>query len=470
MHPLDRPTARRPGTADMKTKAEEIELRHHELILDSIQEGVFTVDLEWRITSFNRAAEVITGVPRAEALGRRCFEVFRADVCETGCMLRRTIESGTPLPNALVHVYRADKKRIPIRISTALLRDPAGRPVGGVETFQDVSALQELQRALRKQHRFEDIVSKNPRMLKIFAMLPQVAASGSTVLIEGASGTGKELVARAIHHHSPQRKGPFVAVNCGALPDTLIEAELFGYKAGAFTDARRDKPGRFALAQNGTIFLDEIGDISPALQVRLLRVLQERTYEPLGSGKPVPTNARVIAATHRDLGRLVREEKFREDLYFRVNVFRIALPPLAERRGDIPLLVEHFIERFNRLRGRAVAGLSREAMEALLHHDWPGNVRELENAIEHAFVLCRDDTIGLEDLPEHLRSSPPPCRPASSGNLREIERAAILQALERHGGRKLAAARELGIDKNTLRRKMIRLGLRPPPASPGRRG
>ncbi|MEJ5357309.1 MAG: sigma 54-interacting transcriptional regulator [Desulfobacterales bacterium] len=454
----------------MKTKAEEIELRHHELILDSIQEGVFTVDLEWRITSFNRAAEVITGVPRAEALGRRCFEVFRADVCETGCMLRRTIESGTPLPNALVHVYRADKKRIPIRISTALLRDPAGRPVGGVETFQDVSALQELQRALRKQHRFEDIVSKNPRMLKIFAMLPQVAASGSTVLIEGASGTGKELVARAIHHHSPQRKGPFVAVNCGALPDTLIEAELFGYKAGAFTDARRDKPGRFALAQNGTIFLDEIGDISPALQVRLLRVLQERTYEPLGSGKPVPTNARVIAATHRDLGRLVREEKFREDLYFRVNVFRIALPPLAERRGDIPLLVEHFIERFNRLRGRAVAGLSREAMEALLHHDWPGNVRELENAIEHAFVLCRDDTIGLEDLPEHLRSSPPPCRPASSGNLREIERAAILQALERHGGRKLAAARELGIDKNTLRRKMIRLGLRPPPASPGRRG
>lgn len=454
----------------MKTNPEEIELRHHELILDSIQEGVFTVDLEWRITSFNRAAEEITGVPRAEALGRRCFEVFRADVCETGCLLRRTIESGTPLANALVHIYRADKKRIPIRISTALLRDPAGRPVGGVETFQDVSALQELQRALRQQHRFEDIVSKNPRMLKIFAMLPQVAASGSTVLIEGASGTGKELVARAIHHHSPQREGPFVAVNCGALPDTLIEAELFGYKAGAFTDARRDKPGRFALAQNGTIFLDEIGDISPALQVRLLRVLQERTYEPLGSGKPVPTNARVIAATHRDLGQLVREEKFREDLYFRVNVFRISLPPLAERREDIPLLVEHFIEHFNRLRGRTVAGVSREAMEALLHHDWPGNVRELENAIEHAFVLCRADTIGLEDLPEHLHGSRDPCRAAASGNLREIERAAILQALERHGGRKLAAARELGIDKNTLRRKMIRLGLRPPPRRLGRLG
>ncbi len=452
----------------MKTTPGEIELRHHELILDSIQEGVFTVDLNWRITSFNRAAQEITGVPRAEALGRRCFEVFRADICETGCMLRRTIASGTPLANALVHIYRADKRRIPIRISTALLRDPSGRPVGGVETFQDMSALQELQRTLRRQYRFEDIVSKNPRMHKIFAMLPQVAASGSTVLIEGASGTGKELVARAIHHHSPQREGPFVAVNCGALPETLIEAELFGYTAGAFTDARRDKPGRFALARDGTIFLDEIGDISPALQVRLLRVLQERTYEPLGSGKPVPTNARVIAATHRDLRRLVREEKFREDLYFRVNVFRISLPPLAERREDIPLLVEHFIERFNLLRGRSVVGVSREAMEVLLHHEWPGNVRELENAIEHAFVLCRKDTIGLEDLPEHLQSSPPPCRAAAASNLREIERTAILQALERAGGRKLAAARALGIDKNTLRRKMIRLGLRPPPRRPDR--
>jgi len=451
----------------MEPVCKENERRHHELILDSIEEGVFTVDLTWRITSFNRAAEKITGVPRAEAVGRPCFEVFRADVCETGCMLRRTLESETPVANVLVHIFRADKKRIPIRISTALLRDPAGRLVGGVETFQDVSALQELRRALRRQHRFEDIVSKNPRMLKIFAMLPQVAESGSTVLIEGASGTGKELVARAIHHHSPQREGPFVAVNCGALPDTLIEAELFGYKAGAFTDARRDRAGRFALAQNGTIFLDEIGDISPALQVRLLRVLQERVYEPLGAGKPVPTNARVIAATHRDLSRLVREEKFREDLYFRVNVFKIALPPLAERREDIPLLVEHFIDRFNHRKGRSVAGVTREAMEALLHHDWPGNVRELENTIEHAFVLCRDDTIRLEDLPEPLQAAAASGRPAAATTLRDIERAAILAALERHGGRKLAAARELGVDKNTLRRKMIRLGLRPPPAARG---
>ena len=446
----------------METKPDDTHERHHELILDSLQEGVFTVDMNWRITSFNRAAEIITGIPRAQALGRPCFEVFRADVCETGCMLRRTIETQSPLSNMPVHIYRADKKRIPINVSTALLRNAEGRVVGGVETFQDISAIKELQKALRRQHSFEDIVSKNPQMLKIFGLLPQVAESGSTVLIQGASGTGKELIARAIHNHSLHRGGPFVAVNCGALPDTLIESELFGYKAGAFTDARKDKPGRFSLAQNGTIFLDEIGDISPAVQVRLLRVLQQKAYEPLGSGNPVPTNARVIAATHRRLEDLVKAEKFRDDLYFRINVFRISLPPLAERREDIPLLVDHFIERFNHQKGRNVAAVSREAMSALLLHDWPGNVRELENAVEHAFVLCRDDLIRLEDLPEHLHPAGNALAVSNDGmTLLDIEKAAILQALQRHRGKKVATARELGVDKNTLRRKMIRLGIRP---------
>jgi len=338
--------------------------------------------------------------------------------------------------------------------------------VGGAETFQDISAIKELQKALRQQHSFEDIVSKNPRMLKIFSLLPQVAESGSTVLIEGASGTGKELIARAIHNHSPHRGGPFVAVNCGALPDTLIEAELFGYKAGAFTDARKDKPGRFALAQNGTIFLDEIGDISTAVQVRLLRVLQQKVYEPLGSGRPVPANARVIAATHRRLEDLVKAEKFRDDLYFRINVFKILLPPLSERREDLPLLVDHFIERFNHQKGRSVAGVAREAMSTLMTHDWPGNVRELENAIEHAFVLCRQDLIHLEDLPEHLH--PAACTDAASEGmtLQDVEKTAILQTLLRNNGKKLATARELGIDKNTLRRKMIRLGIQPSAGRP----
>jgi PAS domain S-box-containing protein len=444
----------------MQTKPSPTPMHHHQLILDSLAEGVFTVDLDWRITFFNRAAEKITGVPRSDALGRQCFEVFRADVCETACVLRRTMETRTAVSSVPVYVYRADKKRIPISVSTALLQDEAGKIIGGVEMFQDISVVSDLRKALLRQQSFEDIISKNPKMLKIFSILPQVAESNSTVLLQGASGTGKELVARAIHNHSPHCDGPFVAVNCGALPDTLIESELFGYSAGAFTDAKKNKPGRFALAQNGTILLDEIGDISPAVQVRLLRVLQHRVYEPLGSNKSVPTNARIIAATHRDLEQLVKEERFREDLYFRINVFKIALPPLAERREDIPLLVDCFIERFNHQKGRTLAGVSRDAIAALMLHDWPGNVRELENAIEHAFVLCRDDMIRLEDLPEHLVPPGEQLSMSAGLSLQEIERTAIIQALRRHRGKKVATARELGIDKNTLRRKMIRLNLR----------
>jgi PAS domain S-box-containing protein len=235
----------------------------HRIILDSIADGVFTVDLNWRIISFNRAAEQITGIPREEAIGKPCYEVFRADICESGCLIRKTIETKSAIMNMPIFIYRADKRRIPISVSTTLLKDSAGKVIGGVETFRDLTAIKQLQDALRKQSSFEDIVSKNEKIFKLFSILPQIAESNSTVLIEGASGTGKELFARALHHSSPNKEGPFVAVNCGALPDTLIESELFGYKAGAFTNARQDKPGRFAMAQNGTIFLDEIGDIDP---------------------------------------------------------------------------------------------------------------------------------------------------------------------------------------------------------------
>ena len=394
----------------MDREPDDAKEHHHDLILDSLQEGVFTVDMDWRITSFNRAAEVITGVPRAQAVGRRCFEVFRADVCETGCILRRTMETRTPLFNMPVHIFRADRKRIPINVSSALLRDKRDRVVGGVETFQDVSEIKELRKAVLRQHSFEDLVSKNPRMQQIFGILPQVAQSGSTVLIEGASGTGKELIARAIHHHSPRREGPFVAVNCGALPDTLIESELFGYSAGAFTDARRDKPGRFALAEDGTIFLDEIGDISPAVQVRLLRVLHQKVYEPLGSARSVKTNARVIAATTPPTGPDGEGGEIPGRPLLPPQRVQDLPAPVVRTPGDIPLLVDHFVERFNRQKGRRVSGLSREAMHVLLHHDWPGNVRELENVIEHAFILCREDLIRLEDLPLHLQSTAHPAR------------------------------------------------------------
>jgi len=436
-----------------------------DVILDSIADGVFTVNADWRITSFNRAAEEITGIPREEALGRPCCDVFRASICETECALRQTLETGRPVVNRTIYIINSDGDRVPISVSTALLRDEQGRVIGGVETFRDLSLVEALRREIRQQHTFEDIVSRNHRMRELFDILPEVAASESTVLIEGESGTGKELVARAIHDLSPRREKPFVAVNCGALPETLLESELFGYKAGAFTGAERDKPGRLAAAEGGTLFLDEISDMPPPLQVRLLRFLQERTYEPLGANEAVKADVRILSATNRDLSALVREEKFRSDLYYRVNVVRLVLPPLRERREDIPLLVEHFIARFNRLRGKNIRGVSPEALACLMRHDYPGNVRELENAIEHAFVLCRGEEIGLEHLPAVFGTAAPkrPSVEPPRANLKDIERHLIADALRRHHGHRGAAARELGIHKSTLHRKIKALRIEVPP-------
>lgn len=434
-------------------------MEDHEIILDSISDAVFTVDLGWHLTSFNRAAEEVTGVSRDDAIGRPCFDVLRANVCQTGCVLRQTIKTGRRIENMPIYITRANEQLIPVSVSTALLRDGSGKVIGGVETFRDLTVINDLRKELRKQHSFGDIISKSEKMHKLLSVLPHIAQCESTVVIEGASGTGKELVARAIHNNSPRKKGPFVAVNCGALPETLIESELFGYKAGAFTDARRHKPGRFALAQNGTIFLDEIGDISPAMQVRLLRVLEQKVYEPLGGTESVETNARVVAATHRNLEKLVREGKFREDLYYRIDVIKLSLPPVSERKEDIPLLVDHFVQRFNHLTGKQVVGLSQKAVAALMLHNWPGNVRELENAIEHAFVLCQGDLIRLSDLPGRLIPENQSLHMPAGLTLKEVEARTIHEALQRNKWKKVATARELGIDKNTLRRKIKRLGI-----------
>ncbi|MBN2372257.1 sigma 54-interacting transcriptional regulator [bacterium] len=430
-----------------------------DVILDSIADGVFTVDLEWRITSFNHASELITGVPRDEAIGRPCCEVFRANICENDCALRRTMKTGRPVVNEPVSIIRSDGEQTPISVSTALLKDKKGDIIGGVETFRDLRQVMELRKELRHQYTMSDIISRNHAMQKLFAILPQVAQSESTVLIEGASGTGKELFAHAVHRLSPRSKNPFVIINCAALPDTLLESELFGYKAGAFTDAKKDKPGRFALAEGGTIFLDEIGDISQALQVRLLRVLQNGQYEPLGGTGTVKANVRVIAATNKSLKDEVSSGRFREDLYYRINVIRFFIPPLKERKEDIPLLVEHFIEHFNRLMGKNIMGVSDQAMAILMQYDWPGNVRELENALEHAFILCRQTLIMPEHLPEHLRHKGALEKISTGLKLNEIEAQAIMAALERNDWRTVATARELGIDKNTLRRKIIRFGI-----------
>jgi len=431
-----------------------------EAILESISDGVFTVDPEWRITSFNRAAEEITGVSRKEAIGRRCSEVFRSSMCGAACALQQTLKTGKAIIGKSGYIINADGDRIPISISTAVLRDAEGCLAGGAETFRDLSEVEELRRELEEKFRVGDLSSRSPLMQRVFEVLPAVAASPSTVLILGETGTGKELVARTIHSLSPRNKGPFIAVNCGALPDTLLESELFGYKAGAFTGANKDKPGRFGLARGGTIFLDEIGEVSPALQVRLLRVLQERTYEPLGATRSESTDARIIVATNKDLAEQVRQGVFREDLYYRVNVVRIELPPLRRRKEDIPLLVEQSVARFNRLQMKSVHGIAAEALSLLMAHDWPGNIRELENAVERAFILCQGGPIGIEHLPQELKA---PRVAGVDSVLRSahdiLDAQAIRTALERNAFNRLAAAKGLGIHKTTLFRRMKKLGI-----------
>lgn len=439
-----------------------------EAILESISDGVFTVDMEWVITSFNRAAEEITGVPRREAIGRRCGEVFRSSMCGAECALQETLKTGRPVIGRSGYIIDADGNRIPISISTAVLRDARGRVIGGAETFRDLSEVELLRNELEGKQRVGDLSSRSPLMQRLFEILPAIAASPSTVMLLGETGTGKEVMARAIHSLSPRSRGPFVAVNCGALPDTLLESELFGYKSGAFTGATRDKPGRFTRARGGTIFLDEIGEVSPALQVRLLRVLQERSFEPLGAVVSEPSDARVIVATNRDLVELVRTGRFREDLYYRVNVVRMELPPLRRRKEDIPLLVEQFIARFNRLQQKVVPGISTEALSLLMAYDWPGNIRELENVVERAFVLCGEGEIGIGHLPEELRArgvAGSACDVRSAHQI--LDSQAIRAALERNGFNRLAAARELGIHKTTLFRRMKKLGI-PLPERDGR--
>jgi len=432
-------------------------------ILDSIADGVFTVDREWNVTSFNRAAEKITGISRQQAIGQKCFDVLRANICQASCALRETMESGRQLINRPINILSSQGEQVPVSISTAVLRDENGRIVGGVETFRDLSAIELLRKEIDDRYTFQDIISKNHEIRRILDILPDIATSESTVLIEGPTGSGKELFAKAIHNLSRRAKGKYVAVNCGALPDTLLESELFGYKRGAFTDAKQDKPGRFALAEGGTLLLDEIGDISTALQVKLLRILQEKEYEPLGGTASVKTDVRVIASTNKPLADLVARGTFREDLYYRLNVLKIVLPPLRRRREDIPLLVDRFVQQFNARQGKQIEGISEEAMGILLNYDFPGNVRELENIIERAVVLCRGTRIETECLPaELLQRTPgsPQDQPAAPANpLFEAEAAAIRRALQHNDGHRARTAEELGIDKTTLWRKMKKFGI-----------
>ena len=288
---------------------------------------------------------------------------------------------------------------IPVSICAAPMYDNNGNLIGGVETFHDLRMVNYLQERLTRRNSLGDILSKSPAMRKILDILPQIARSASNVLILGESGTGKELVARALHDISDRDKGPFVSVNCGALPDALLEVELFGHKAGAFTDAKKDREGRFVAAAGGTIFLDEIGDISPATQVKLLRVLENKSSESLGWRESLMADVRIIAATNRDLDALVQTGAFRDELFYRLNVIKITLPPLRERMEDLPLLADHFVKKLDIEKNRNIGGISEEALHKLMNHDYPGNVRELQNIIEYAFILCPGGLITPEHLP-----------------------------------------------------------------------
>lgn len=433
-----------------------------QIILNSIVEGVFTVDQNLRITFFNKAAEKITGVKEANAVGEYCFEILKSNICEASCPIKEAILTGNESINLKVNILRFDGKEIPVSINSSALKDDLGEIIGGVETFRDLSTIEALRKEIEKGYTFEDIVSKNHKLVELFNILPNIAESEATVLIQGPSGSGKELFARAIHNLSFRKNGPFVAINCGALPDNLLESELFGYYKGAFTDAQKDKPGRFELAKGGTIFLDEVESLSPATQVKLLRVLQEKEFEPLGATATVKTDVRIISATKDNLLDLIAKNSFRDDLYFRLNIVKIELPSLKDRKDDIPYLINHFIELFNYKMGKMITAVSSEVLEFLMNYSYPGNIRELENIIEHAFVMCQNEIIELDDLPNDLVNLG--IVETSNNAIQPIEKSEcdlIFNTLKKHNWNKIEVAKELKLHRSTLWRKMRKYGLLP---------
>ena len=448
-------------------------------ILNSLSEAVITVDREHRISSFNRAAEQLFGIPPGEALGRDCREILRAGFgpAQHDCPMGDLAEAGKPRSDVDGTVVRSDGRILPVSASWDFFRTGAGETRGFVISFRSYEEIERLAEERKGKFPFRDIVGKTPRIRQIFDMIEVVKDTDSTVLITGESGTGKGLFARAIHDLSPRREGPFVKVNCAALTETLLESELFGHVKGAFTGAIADKVGRFEAADGGTIFLDEIGEISPALQVKLLRVLQDREFEPVGSSRTRPADVRVIAATNRDLKAAMAAGQFRGDLFYRLNVIPISVPPLRERREDIPLLVNHVLKGLKRRGMERVKAVSPEAMRCLMEYPWPGNIRELENILERGMVCARGRVLCVEDLPDELREHCRPRRESSpalpagvetaqapridskgSGE-GEGERGNLLRTLETHRWNRKDAAAALRIDRSTLWRKMKRLGL-----------
>jgi len=449
-------TRRGPGPGDVP----------HALLLDlfnSVSDGVVAVDTSLRITAVNRAALETLGLALHEALGRPVGEVLITDWARGRCVVAETLAGGRPLADLDLQVEGPRGRRVPVILSTSLVRADDGTVLGGAATFRNLAEVRRTAAESGFPRSFHDLVTGDPAMRRLIGTLPTIARADSSVLLQGETGTGKSLLVRAIHDLGPRRRGPLVTVNCAALPETLLEAELFGVRAGAYTGADRDRPGRLEAADGGTLFLDEIGDLPPAVQVKLLRVLQERTYEPLGDVRPRTCDVRFITATHRDLAAMVEDGAFRRDLFFRINVLNVAIPPLRERKGDIPLLVQRFLDRLAARRAKGVTGISSRVLEILTAHDYPGNIRELENIVEHAWVMCPGGPIEPGHLPRELRPGARGTAPATAGRgLPRLEADYIRQVLQRHRGNRGDAARELGIHRTTLQRKIRRLGLELP--------
>jgi len=435
-----------------------------EAIFRSVKDGIITVDKELRIIQANEAAQRICGLlSRADITSSPINTGCRGRCIET---LQRTITIKEAYEvNRFECPYNNELQKKVLSISTAPLINEQGIFSGAVLVIRDETHLNELERNLRERKQFHNLVGESKPMQKIYALIEDLADLDTTVLITGESGTGKELVAEALHYRGNRADKPLVKVNCTALSENLLESELFGHVKGAFTGAERERIGRFQKADTGTIFLDEIGDISPRLQLRLLRVLQEKEIERVGDSTPIKIDVRIIAATNQDLREKVRRGEFREDLYYRLKVVEIFLPPLRERKEDIFLLVHHFLERFNKKFNKHIVDISDDVKNVFMAYDWPGNVRELKHALEYACIRCREPVIEIEHLPRELLH--PRYRPSATVSNIADEPERILQALNKAGWNKSKAARMLGISVRTIYRKIERFNLKEPPLSHG---
>ncbi len=428
------------------------------IILDNLDIGILTVDRGDHISFFNTMAEKITGFARTDLLGKSCARVFGPRFSKEFQPPPNQLEDGNGHFRVETDLSTREGQRIPVRTNYVPLKNEEGEVVGGLTTISDLSLQYHYKSAIRGQYTFYDMVGRHPEMQKIFEIIPVIASSDATVLIEGPTGTGKDLLAKIIHNASERANRKMIKVNCASLPDNLLESEMFGYVKGAFTGAERDKPGRFQMADGGSIFLDEIGDLPLPLQAKLLRVIEDREFYPLGSRQTTQVDVRIISATNQNLKQLVEAKKFREDLYYRLNVMRLELPSLKERKSDLPLLIEHILKRICTHKGTTINHIDESAMEVLLNYDYPGNVRELENILEHALIICRGDMIERKHFPLWLLKDAPQ-EPSDDGSIGYVgrvwdEKERIIDALRRCRWNKSQTARALNMDRTTLWRKM----------------